>query len=65
MIVRCNQTDLDIVDELELYGIVAEDVQLAFMREETPAISRLNHVANLKGILSDVPYDKNDVYDQG
>lgn len=65
VIVRRNQTDLDIVAELKLYGIVAEDVQVAFIREETPAISRLKQVAHLKGILPDVPYDKNEVYNQG
>lgn len=59
VIVRCNQTDLDIVEELELYGIVAEDVQLAFMREG------LKQIAHLKGILPDLPYDKNEVYNQG
>ena len=64
VIVRRNQTDLDIVEELELYGIVAEDVQVAFIREETPAISRLKQVAHLKGILPDVPYDKNEAYNQ-
>ena len=64
VIVRCNQTDLDIVEELELYGIVAEDIQVAFIKEETPAISRLKMVAHLKGILPDVPYDKNEVYNQ-
>ena len=65
VIVRRNQTDLDIVEELELHGIMAEDVQVAFMREEAPAISRLKMVEHLKGILPDVPYDKNDVYNQG
>lgn len=65
VIVRYNQTDLDIVEELDLYGIVAEDVQVAFMREEDSAISRLKQVAHLKGILPDVPYDKNEVYNQG
>lgn len=65
MIVRRNQTDLDIAEELELYGIVTEDVQVAFMREEAMAISRLKQVAHLKGILPDVPYDKNEVYNQG
>lgn len=65
VIVRCNQTDLDIVDELELYGIVAEDVQVAFIKDEALAISRLKQVAHLKGILPDVPYDKNEVYNQG
>ena len=64
VIVRCNQTDLDIVEELELYGIVTEDVQLAFMKEESPAISRLKQVAYLKGILPDVTYDKDEVYNQ-
>ena len=65
MIARCNQTDLDIVEELELYGIVPEDVQVAFIKEENPVISRLKMVAHLKGILPDVPYDKNEVYNQG
>ena len=65
MIVRCNQTDLDIVEELELYGIVAEDVQVAFIKEEAQAISRLKQVEHLKGFLPDVPYDKNEVYNQG
>jgi hypothetical protein len=63
VIVRRNQTDLDIVEELALYGIVAEDVQVAFMRDEAP-ISRLKMVAHLKGILPDVPYDKNEAYNQ-
>ena len=65
VIVRCNQTDLDIVEELELYGIVAEDVQVAFVKDPTPTISRLKQVEHLKGILPDVPYDKNEVYNQG
>lgn len=51
--------------ELEYHGIVAEDVQLAFIREEAPAISRLKQVAHLKGVLPDAPYDKNEVYNQG
>ena len=61
VIARCNQTDLDIVEELELYGIVPEDVQVAFMREDAPAISRIKQVEHLKGILPDVPYDKNEI----
>jgi hypothetical protein len=65
VIARCNQTDLDMVKELELYGIVGEDVQVTFMREEALAISRLKQVAHLKGILPDVPYGKNEVYNQG
>ena len=65
VIVRCNQTDLDIIAELELYGIAAEDVQVAFMKKEAPANSRLKQVEHLKGILPDVPYDKNEVYNQG
>jgi hypothetical protein len=65
VIVRCNKTDLDIVEELELYGIVSENVQLAFIREEATSISRLKQVAHLKGILPNVPYDKNEVYNQG
>jgi len=65
VIVRRNQTDLDIVEELELYGIVAEDVQVAFMRDEAPTISRIKQVEHLKGILPNVPYDKNEVYNQG
>lgn len=64
MIVRRNQTDLDIVEELELYGIVAENVQVAFIKDEAPTINRLKMVAHLKGILPDVPYDKNDIYNQ-
>ena len=65
VIVRRNQTDLDIVEELELYGIMTEDIQVAFMRDEAPAINRLKSVEHLKGILPDVPYDKNEVYNQG
>jgi XisI protein len=64
VIVRCNQTDLNIVEELELYGIEAEDVQVAFVKDEPPTISRLKQVEHLKGILSDMPYDKNDFYNQ-
>lgn len=65
VIVRLNQTDLDILDELATYGILEEDIQLVFIREEAPqAAERLKIVEHLKGMLPDVPYDKNDIYHQ-
>lgn len=65
VIIRLNQTDLDIVDELATHGILEEDIQLAFMREEAPQVSdRLKMVEHLKGILPDLPYDKKDLYQQ-
>ena len=44
--------------------IDGEDIQVAF-REDAPTINHLKQVAHLKGILPDVPYDKNEVYNQG
>ena len=32
VIVRLNQTDLDIIDELSAYGISEEDIQVAFIQ---------------------------------
>lgn len=65
VIVRRNQTDLDIVEELVAYGLAEEDIQLAFRREEAPqVVDRLKMVEHLKGILPDVPYDRNDFYRQ-
>lgn len=65
VIVRRNQTDLDIVEELVAYGLAEEDIQLAFRREEAHQVAdRLKMVEHLKGILPDVPYDKNDFYHQ-
>lgn len=41
VIVRRNQTDFDIVEELVTYGILEKDIQLAFIREEeTQALDR-------------------------
>lgn len=65
VIVRRNQTDLDIVEELGAYGILEDDIQLAFMGTEaiqTPDRSKM--VEHIKGILPDTPYDKNDFYHQ-
>lgn len=65
VIVRRNQTDLDIVEELGAYGILEDDIQLAFMGTEaiqTP--DRLKMVEHIKGILPDTLYDKNDFYRQ-
>lgn len=60
--------ELDIqepLEELVAYGLAEEDIQVAFRREEAPQVAgRLNMVEHLKGILPDVPYDKNDLYRQ-